>query len=230
MGGAHRRQSAPATGRHAEPRTADRSGRGLYRRDRGAGPGRRIADAGVRRAGLSGRDQAQIPLPRSAPREAARQHHAARPGDRLDPPPHEGERLLRIPDADPDRVVAGRRARLSGALAHPPGKILRAAAGAAAVQAAHHGGGLRPLFPDRAVLPRRGRARRPLARRILSARSGDELRHATGRVRRGRAGDPRRVRGIRQRQERDAEVSARFLMPRRWRNTAPTSRTCAIRS
>ena len=77
-----------------------------------------------------------------------------------------------------------------------PGKILRAAAGAAAVQTAHHGRGLRPLFPDRAVLPRRGRARRSLARRILSARSRDELRHPAGRVRRGRAGDPRRVRGV----------------------------------
>ena len=33
-------------------------------------------------AGLSGRDPAQIPLPRSAPREAARQHHAAWAGDR----------------------------------------------------------------------------------------------------------------------------------------------------
>ena len=155
------------------------AGRGLYRRDRGAGRGRRTADAGVRRAGLSGGDPAQIPLPRSAPRASAQQHHAARPGDRLDPPPHEGGGLLRIPDADPDRVVAGRRARLSGALAPASGKILRAAAGAAAVQAAHHGGGLRPLFPDRALLPRRGRARRPLARRVLSARSGDELRHAS---------------------------------------------------
>ncbi len=72
--------------------------------------------------------------------------------------------LLRIPDADPDRFFAGRRARLSRSLAHPSGEILRAAAGAAAVQAAHHGGGLRPLFPDRALLPRRGRARRPFAR------------------------------------------------------------------
>ena len=43
---------------------------------------RRTADAGVRRAGLSGRDQAQIPLPRPAAREAARQHHAARPRHR----------------------------------------------------------------------------------------------------------------------------------------------------
>ena len=126
----------------------------------------------------------------------------------LDPPPHEGRRLLRIPDADPDRLVAGRRARLPGAVAAAPGQVLRAAAGAAAVQAAHHDRGLRPLLPDRAVLPRRGRARRPLAGRVLSARSRDELRHATRRVRGGRAGDPRRVRGVRRRQGGDAEVSA----------------------
>ncbi len=80
-------------------------------------------------------------------------------------------------------------ARLSGAVAHSSRQVLRAAAGAAAVQAAHHGGRLRPLFPDRAVLPRRGCARRPFAGRILSARSRDELRHPAGRVRCGRAGD-----------------------------------------
>ena len=72
--------------------------------------------------------------------------------------------LHRIPDADPDRVVAGRRARLPGAVAPLSGPILCAAAGAAAVQAADHGGGLRPLFPDRALFPRRGWPRRPLAR------------------------------------------------------------------
>ena len=127
-------------------------------------------------------------------------------GHRLDPPPHEGAGLLRIPDADPDRVVARGRARLPRAVAHPSGQVLRAAAGAAAVQAAHHDVGLRPLFPDRALLPRRGRARRPLARRVLSARSGDELRHPAGRVRRGRAGDARRVRGVRRRQAGDAEI------------------------
>ncbi len=33
-----------------------------------------------------GRDPAQVPLPRSAPRAAARQHHAARRGHQLDPP------------------------------------------------------------------------------------------------------------------------------------------------
>ncbi len=36
---------------------------------------------------------------------------------RLDPPAHEGAGLLRVPDADPDRVVARRRARLPGAVA-----------------------------------------------------------------------------------------------------------------
>ena len=98
---------------HRESGPADRRGRGLYPRDRGARPGRRIADAGVRRSGVSGGDPAQVPLPRSAPREAAPEHHDARAGDQFDPPAHEGVGLLRIPDADPDRVVAGRRARLS---------------------------------------------------------------------------------------------------------------------
>jgi hypothetical protein len=45
-------------------------------------------------------------------------------------------RFHRVPDADPDRVVAGRRARLPGAEPHPSRRVLRAAAGAAAVQAA----------------------------------------------------------------------------------------------
>ena len=72
--------------------------------------------------------------------------------------------LHRVPDADPDRVEPRRRARLSRAEPGPSGQVLRAAAGAADVQAAADGRRLRPLFPDRALLPRRGRARRPLAR------------------------------------------------------------------
>ena len=231
MGGADRRQGAPAPGRHREPRTADRRGRGLHHA----------------RSRCWARP-AELPMPvfgdQEYPEEIRlkyrfldlrreRLHHniMKRGADhRLDPPPHEGAGLLRIPDADPDRVVAGRRARLPRAVAHASGQVLRAAAGAAAVQAAHHDRGLRPLFPDRAVLPRRGRARRPLARRVLSARHRDELRHAGRRVRRGRAGDARRVRGIRRRQAGDAEVSAHSVSPRRCANTAPTSRTCAIRS
>ena len=106
----------------------------------------------------------KLPLPRPAPRAAAREHHAARAGDRLAALAHEGAGVLRVPDADPHRLLAGGRARLHRAVARASGQVLRAAAGAAAVQAADHGGGLRPLFPDRALLPRRGRAGRPLAR------------------------------------------------------------------
>ena len=60
--------------------------------------------------------------------------------------------------------VARGRARLSGAEPGPSGQILRAPAGAADVQAIADGRRLRPLFPDRALLPRRGCPRRPLAR------------------------------------------------------------------
>ena len=48
----------------------------FIRRDRGAWAGRRTADAGVRRSGISGGHPAEIPLPRSAARAAAQQHHA----------------------------------------------------------------------------------------------------------------------------------------------------------
>ena len=92
------------------------------------------------------------------------QHHAALGGHRLDPPADDRPGLHRVPDADPDRLEPRRRARLSGPEPRPSGQILRAPAGAADVQAADHGRRLRPLFPDRALLPRRGCPRRPLAR------------------------------------------------------------------
>ena len=126
--------------------------------------GRRAADAGRRRGRLSRGNPPPIPLPRPAPRAAARQHHAALEGHRLDPPADDRPGLHRVPDADPDRVEPRRRARLSGAEPGPSGQILRAPAGAADVQAAADGRRLRPLFPDRALLPRRGCPRRPLAR------------------------------------------------------------------
>ena len=211
MGGAYRREGAQASCRHGKSRSADRRGRGLYQRDRGARARRRAADAGVRGAGISRGDPAQVSFPRSAPRASPPQHHEARRDHRFDPPPHEGAGIFRVPDADPDRILAGRRARLSGAVAPASGKVLRAAAGAAAVQAAHHGVGFRPLFSDRALLSRRGCARRSFARGILSARPGDELRHPAGRVRCGRAGDARRVRGVCRRQAGDAEISAHSL-------------------
>jgi hypothetical protein len=67
---------------------------------------------------------------------------------------HEGGGVQRIRDADPHRLLAGRRARLSGAEPHPSRQVLRAAAGAAAIQAASDDGRVRPVFPDRAVLSR----------------------------------------------------------------------------
>ena len=71
--------------------------------------------------------------------------------------------LHRVPDADPDLELAGGRPRLPRAEPRASRQVLRAAAGAPAVQAAPDGGGLRPLLPDRPVLPRRGRPRRPVA-------------------------------------------------------------------
>ena len=60
--------------------------------------------------------------------------------------------------------------------------------------------GFDKLFPDRPLLPRRGRPRRPLARRVLPARYGDGVRLAGGRVRGARgcaAADLRKVRHLR---------------------------------
>ena len=84
-------------------------------------------------------------------------------------------------------------ARLPGAVAAASRQVLRPAAGAAAVQAALHDLRLRPVLPDRTLLSRRGRPRRPQPGRVLPARHRDELRHPGGRVRRGRAGDARPV-------------------------------------
>src|SRR5471032_2609504 len=68
--------------------------------------------------------------------------------------PHDRPGLHRVPDPDPDGRQSRGRAILPGAEPAPSRQILRAAAGAADVQAAADGVGLRPLFPDRALLPR----------------------------------------------------------------------------
>ena len=67
--------------------------------------------------------------------------------------------FLEITTADPDRDQPGRRARLRGSGAAASGQVLRPAAGTADVQAAADGGRVRPVFPGRALLPRRGGAR-----------------------------------------------------------------------
>ena len=81
---------------------------------------------------------------------------------------------------------------LPGALPEAPGQVLRPAPGPPAVQAAADDRRLRPLFPDRPLLPGRGRPGRPLPRRVLPAGHGDGLRHPGRRVRGagGRAAPP----------------------------------------
>src|SRR5206468_3434770 len=105
-----------------------------------------------------------------------------------------------LPTGEIELVIAEferRRTRLSGAEPAASRHLLRAAAGAAAIQAIAYGGRVRPVFPNRAVLPGRSRPRRPLPRRVLSARFRDVVRDPGGRVRRNRAGIARHLRGVR---------------------------------
>ncbi len=125
---------------------------------------------------------ADLPLPRPAPPAHAPQHHAALRRHQRHPAEDDRAGLQRDGHPDPVGHLPRGRPRLPGALPPAPGQVLRAAAGAAAVQAAADDRRLRPLLPDRAVLPRRGHPRRPLARRVLPARRRDELRRAGGRL------------------------------------------------
>ncbi len=106
------------------------------------------------------------------------------------PHPAGDEKLFRwggVPrrgDADPDQEHAGGRARLPRAEPAGAGLVLRAAAGAAAVQATADGGRGGPLFPDRAMLPRRGPARGPAAG-VHADRHRDVVHHAGGYLRGG---------------------------------------------
>ena len=118
------------------------------------------------------RDAAQLP---PAPRDHA--------GHSREPEP---AGISRDRNADPDQVHARGRARFSGAQPRASRRVLRAAAVAADLQADPDDLGLRPLFPDCPLLPRRGPARRPPAR-VHAGRSGDELSAPGDGLRRGRA-------------------------------------------
>ena len=185
------------------------------------------AAAGPRRARLRRGGAAPLPLSRPPARAHAPEHGAPQRHRRQHPPAHGGSRLHGVPYADPHGQLARGRARLPGAEPAPSRHLLCAAAGPAAVQAARHGVGLRPLLPDRALLPRRGRARRPLPRRVLPARYRDGLRRAGGRVRRAGAGDARRLHRVHRARPSPSRRSRASPTRTRCCASAPTSRTCA---
>ena len=91
VGDPRRRPRARPPRGHRQRRAADRRGRAVRHRDRGAVGGQGVAGPGVRRARLPRRPAAAVPLPRSAARDAAQEHHAAQRDHRLDPPAHARE-------------------------------------------------------------------------------------------------------------------------------------------
>jgi len=127
----------------------------------------RSEDAAVsdrrRRSRVGGRAP-QVSLSRPASSAPPVQHGAAPPRVDRHPQVFRRERLLGDRDADPRQVDAGRGARLPRPEPRPPGRVLRAAAVAADLQADPDDRRHRSLLPDRALLPRRGSARRPAAR------------------------------------------------------------------
>ena len=157
-----------------------------HRRDRGRCPQR--ADPRPRRYPAlpdprrhrRGRvDPPDLSLPRSAPPDHAAPPAPAPPDRAPHPRLPLGARLRRDRDADHDQEHAGGGARLPGAEPPLPRRVLRPAAVAAAIEATADGRRDGPLFPDRALLPRRGPARRPAAG-VHSARPGDVVRRAGG--------------------------------------------------
>ena len=179
------RPGRAAAGGHAEPEPADRRDRGHGERaaDPQHGPDPALHDRGQRRGGRGHAPQA--PARRPAAPAAAAQPAPAPPGRARGA---ELPQLAGLPGSRnpvPDQEHARGCARLPGAEPRQPGPVLRPAAVPAAVQAAVHDRRVRPLLPDRALLPGRGPAGGPSAgvhpdrhRDVFRGRGG---RHAHGR-------------------------------------------------
>ncbi len=138
---------------------------------RGRAPGRHTRDPldldaaalPTRRGGRRRDSPPALPLARPPPGEDAAQHRAAQPARLRDQADDGGGRIPRDRDADPLQADPRGRARLHRPEPPPAGTLLRAAAVAADPQAAARHRRLRPLLPDRAVLPGRGPPCRPRA-------------------------------------------------------------------
>ena len=163
------RVRAPCARRGRRARPGDRE-RGDADR-RGGAPGRRARDrlaldaaaVPARRGGRRRDAPPALPLARPAAAEAPAQPPTAGADGRDHPARDAGGRLPRHPDADPLQADAGGRAGLRRAEPAAQGPLLRAAAEPADPEAADDGRGLRPLLPDRDLLPGRGSPRRPRA-------------------------------------------------------------------
>ena len=104
-----------------------------------------------------------------------------------------------------------------------PGSFYALPQSAAAVQAALDGGRHRQIYADRQMLPRRGSARRQAAG-IYTDRPGDVLRRYR-RCDQGAGGLPQTAfQGAPRRRHQDAAAAA-SAGTKRWKDTAPTSRT-----
>ena len=176
-----RGEVVPRSAGDRQPRPADRRDRDAGDRARRAGGGRDAAVPARRGHGRRRGAAPALPLPRPAPRADAARARAAPPGHRRRcATTSNAARLPRDGDADPDALDAGGRARLRRPEPAAARQLLRAAAVAAALQAAADDRRLRALLPDRALLPRRGPARRPPAG-VHAARPRDVVRGRGGR-------------------------------------------------
>ena len=95
----------------------------------------------------------KTPAARPSARGQPGPHLAAARDEPRDPGVFRSPFVRRDRDADSRQSDAGRRARLSRPQSFTPGTFLRAAAGAADLQADLDVFGVRPLLPDRAVFP-----------------------------------------------------------------------------
>ena len=184
MGHPGRRQSRQAA--VEKPQNAD--GRHRSHGREGGHPARSRSAPLHHRGGLGRRRRPahEVPLPRPAASAPATQHDPAPQDGPGDPPLPLQRGIPRDRNPLPGGFDARRSARLRRAEPHVAQPVLRPAPIAADAQAAADGRRLRQVFPDRALLPRRGPARRPPAR-VHADRLRNVVRRAGGRARNLRA-------------------------------------------